>query len=478
MTGLRRGWFHLASGAGLGRVFGFASNLLLSRWLGPTDLGLFNLTTTTVQTSDTLVRLGADYAFNFELGGHAQPMQTEYGSNLARGLVQICTLMSFLFSCFFGVWVLCGHGLFPSSLSAGSRFAMSLVLMLMISCEGCCASAWEILLVSQRTGSMALRQGLFFPLRLLTAAFGCLFGGILGAMVGWVLIASVQCFWLKSVLKQLWSPLKIIPFLGKPIIQLLRRGLPFYSSNLLSSVIFFPLLLKVASSSGLSEVGYLRVGQVLQQLFAFIPATLVPVLFLRLRSEPTFQDQVVAIEKPLRIIWLLLLEVLLLYCLIDRLLINWLFGAGFLSALFPTRVLLLTALLECLAQIVLQPLLAAGKTRVYSLWQNSAALIAGFLGWMWIPEAGLFAYLMVRLLYVIVPLIGYVIPVVQYLHEPERMLPLFLLSSSLLAVFSIETFANQELEWMPFLFFALSLGVLVFSRNDFSYFRTVLSGRA
>ena len=168
-------------------------------------------------------------------------------------------------------------------------------------------------------------------------------------------------------------------------------------------MIFYPLLLKVASTTGLAEIGYLRVGQILQQLFAFLPATLVPVLFLKLRGESTFANQVLVMEKPFRIIWFLLLEVLLLYCTVDQSLITSLFGVDFLSALLPTRLLLLTALFECLTQLVVQPLLAAGKTRLYGFLQTSSAVLAAVLGWLWIPAAGLSAYLIVRLLYVVIP---------------------------------------------------------------------------
>ena len=110
MTAMRRGWFHLASGAGIGRLLGFVSNLLLSRWLGPTELGLFNLVTTTVQTSDTLVRCGGDYALNFELGGQPVDTRIERGAHLARGLAQLCSLMTALICVGVGLWVWWGQG--------------------------------------------------------------------------------------------------------------------------------------------------------------------------------------------------------------------------------------------------------------------------------------------------------------------------------------------------------------------------------
>lgn len=463
---MRSGWLHLASGAGVGRVLGFASNLLLTRWMGPMDLGLFNLVITTVQTSDTLARCGGDYALNFELGGQPNAIQTERGTQLAHGLAQICSVTTVFICIGVAVWIWWGHGLFPIELPGSRRLILTIFLILMISCEAICASGWEVLLVSHRTARLALRQGLFVPMRLFFAAIGSLFGGVSGAMCGWSIVAFMQFFWLRSVLGHLWTPLQILPLIGNTVRQLLRRGLPFYVSNLLSSIIFFPLLLKVAAGSGLDDIGYLKAGQILQQLFAFLPATLVPVLFLKLRSQSNFMEQVTLIEKPLRIIWLLLLEVLLLYWSFDNSLILWLFGTSFLPALVPTRLLLLTALLECLAQVIVQPLLAAGKTRSYGLWQNGTAVISAVLGWLWIPSSGLAAYLIVRLFYVIIPLIGFGFPLITHLNEPRKILSLslvtiILLVSSLVQILTEVTFVSSA----PLLsvFF---VAILILHRHD------------
>lgn len=475
MTAIRRGWFHLASGALLGRVLGFASNLLLSRWLGPTDLGLFNLISTTVQTSDVVVRCGGDYALNFELGGQPDAIKTEPGALLARALVQICSLAT-IFTCVsVGIWIWCGQGLLPIALPASHRLFITACLLLMIACEGSSASAWEILLVSHRTAPFALKQGLYYPLRLLFSAFGALLAGSTGAIGGWTVVALAQCFWLKSLLGSLWKPLHIIPILGSGFRRLIKRGFGFYAANLLVSIIFYPLLLKVAAGSGLAEIGYLRVGQLLQQLFAFLPATLVPVLFLKLRGESSFQDQVALMERPLRIIWLLLLEVLLLYSTFDQFLISWLFGGVFVSALLPTRLLLITALFECLAQLVVQPLLAAGQTRLYSFWQNSAALIAAALGWYWIPSAGLAAYLSVRLLYVIVPLVGFGMPVVRRLQHPQKLLSLTIVSIALLGVFLAQSFNHAPPPLMPFIYITIFIAVLALYRKDILSARQLFS---
>ena len=478
MTGIRRGWFHLASGASVGRLLGFVGNLLLSRWLGPVDLGLFNLVWTTVQTGDTLVRCGGDFALNYELGGQSEVFKSEYGLQLSRAFAQLCSLSTSLFCTATAVWIWWGQGLFPASLATSQRFILGLLLLLMIASEGISASAWELLLVTHRTSSLALRQGLFFPLRLLLAALGALFSGVSGAMAGWTLIAIAQFLWLKCVLGDLWRPLSIWPPSRAALYCLLRRGLPFYAANLLASIIFYPLLLKVASTSGLSQVGYLRAGQILQQLFAFLPATLVPVLFLRLRREESFLGQVLVIERPLRVIWFILLEALLLYCAFDQSIITSLFGIDFESALLPTRFLLITALFECLAQLVVQPLLAAGKTRSYGLWQNGSAVLAAVVGWTWIPSAGLLAYLIVRLLYVTLPLIGFGLPVFKHLQNPVKILVLLLLTLSLLVMMLLQGFIEHPLPSTPAFFIVASILVAFFQREDLLLLYRELTGKS
>lgn len=478
MTSLSRGWLHLASGAGVGRIFGFASNLLLSRWLGPTDLGLLNLVTTTVQTSDTLVRCGGDYALNFELGGQSEAIHSERGVLLARALVQLCFLTTSIICLGVGIWLWFGQSLFTSSLAASHRFILTGLLIFMIACEGNSASAWEVLLVGHRTRLLALRQGLFFPLRLLCAALGASFGGVLGAMAGWSLVALIQCFWLRSVLGHLWNPFHLWPLLWSSLRQLLKRGLPFYGANLLASVIFYPLLLKVSAANGLAEIGYLRVGQILQQIFAFLPSTFVPVFFLKLRGQPSYKQQVLAMEKPLRVIWLFLLEALLIYSTFDTYLIGWLFGGAYHHALLPTRLLLLTALLECLSQVSVQPLLAIGRTRLYGAWQNLAAVTAAFLGWFWIPSAGLAAYLIVRLLYVIIPLIGFGHSAAQQFQEPQKILTLLLVTIFVSVLFLVQILNDNIATQVPLPLGIASIALIVLQRNDLLFIHQELLARS
>ena len=475
MSAIRRGWFHLASGAGVGRLLGFVSNLLLSRWLGPVDLGLFNLVATTVQTSDTLVRCGADYALNYEIGGQSDVSHTGYGIQLIRAFSQICSFVTILICAGMAAWVLPGEGLFPSTFDTYQRLLLLGLLIIMIACEGISASAWEALLVCHRTAPLALKQGLFIPLRVLSAAVGAHFLGVIGAMSGWSLVTCIQCVWLKRILRNLWQPLLIYPVDVKAVLSLLQRGFPFYGANLLSSLIFYPLLLEVVRSAGLADVGYLRAGQILQQLFAFLPATLVPLLFLKLRNEATFEEQVLLVEKPLRLIWVLLLGTLFLYCFLDQYLVKLLFGNAFTAALLPTRILLLIALIECLTQLVVQPILAAGKTRFYGFWQNLAALIAAVLGWAWIPISGLGAYLTVRYIYVLLPLVAYGFHTIKCLREPQKLLGLCLVTVIFSVLLLMQTLFDTISIMPPILILGL-ITTLFLYRHDFLLLSQTLLG--
>ena len=114
-----------------------------------------------------------------------------------------------------------------------------------------------------------------------------------------------------------------------PTWHLIRTGLPLYATNSISAVVFLPLLAGVAVSAGISDVGYLRIGQLVVQLFTLIPGAIAPILFLRLRQEKDHADRTKEAQKSLQLVWTLGLVSLLIYCLIDRQLIFILFGKIF-----------------------------------------------------------------------------------------------------------------------------------------------------
>ena len=461
MGELRRGWLHLAGGAGLGRIGGFLSNLALSRLLGPADLGLFNLLTTTVQTGDTLVRLGGDFALNYELGGEAGSLDTPRGRNLTAAFSLQTLLVTALMLAGLAVWLGPGRGLFPAGVSESQRRLWSGLLLLMVGLEAICAVPWEVLLVGRSTRRLALRQGLFLPLRLVLAAVGAAWGQITGALLGWTLVALIQPLWLAWSLRGVWPP---PPSQWRPPWaawrQLLRRGLPFYGANLLSSLVFFPLLLSLAARSGLEDVGFLRIGQILQQLFALLPGTLVPVLFLRLRQADSFDERMRQVERVFRLLWSLLLFVLLAYGLVDALVIRLFFGASYLPSLGPTRIMLMTSLIEVLLQILIQPLMSSGLMRRYALLLNGGTLLAALAGWILVPRLGLQGFLIAKYLVAILPLLPLLAAARQPFVEAGRLLPLLLITAALtLYLFAADLLPlGQGLE-RPL--FALAMVVLV-----------------
>ncbi|MEB3156686.1 MAG: hypothetical protein VKO26_04530, partial [Cyanobacteriota bacterium] len=66
---LRAGFLHLLGGSLLGRGLGFGANLLLSRSLGPGNLGVLTLVLSTTQTVEMTVRCGVDYGITCALTG-------------------------------------------------------------------------------------------------------------------------------------------------------------------------------------------------------------------------------------------------------------------------------------------------------------------------------------------------------------------------------------------------------------------------
>ena len=64
---LQKGFLHLFSGSILGRAISFLLNIVLSRFLGPSSLGLYALALNAIQSFDLFTKLGLDYGLSLEL---------------------------------------------------------------------------------------------------------------------------------------------------------------------------------------------------------------------------------------------------------------------------------------------------------------------------------------------------------------------------------------------------------------------------
>lgn len=405
---LRAGFLHLLGGSLVGRAFGFAANLLLSRSLGPGNLGVFSLILSTTQTVEMTVRCGVDYGITCALTGPGAALPPERQGEIAHTALRVVQLATLLAALALWLWVMPGGGLLPRRLPLG-RDSLLLALVLICSLESLSSIQWDLLLIKGRTAALALRQGVFAPAKLLAAWLGALIAGLGGALAGFALVVAVQGGWLRQRCQRLLPWPRQGHFELDTALDLVRQGIPLYGTNLLASLVFLPLLAGVARDQGLAEVGYLRAGQILVQLFTLLPGALVPVLFVRLRESGPPRDQTRGIERSLRVLWWSGLLCLVLYLLLDRWLVPLFFGAAFLPSLRATRVLVLAAVAESLSQVLHQPLLASRRTNLYMLTQNGAALLAAVAGALLIPRLGVDGFLLAKLAYALLPLLTYFI---------------------------------------------------------------------
>ena len=321
----------------------------------------------------------------------------------ALRVVQASTLLVGLVVWF---WVMRAHGLLPSHLPLPRSWLLT-VLLVICSLESLGTVQWDLLLIRGQTGALALRQGLFAPLKIGAAWLGATQAGLFGALSGYAVAVGVQALWLWRIGRQLlpWPPQR--HFHPPTALQLVKAGTPQYLTNVLATLVFLPLLASVAKGSGLADVGYLRVGQILVQLFTLLPGALVPVLFVRLRSGSDFQERMRGTERSLRALWWSALICLVGFLLIDRWVLTLFFGPTFLPALQATRVLVLGAIGESIGQLLHQPLLASRRMRLFLVAQNGGALLAALAGLLLIPRIGAAGFLAAKLVYGLVPMALY-----------------------------------------------------------------------
>ena len=90
------------------------------------------------------------------------------------------------------------------------------------------------------------------------------------------------------------------------------------------------------------------------------------------------------------------------------------------------------------------------------------------------PTAGITAYLIVRLLYVIIPLIGFGLPVIYLLKEPQSFFCLALTSIFLLITFVVQILSPDALPYWPSIYLLAFLVVGISQREDLFYLINLL----
>ena len=153
---LRTGFLHLLGGSVVGRGLSFIANLLLSRTLGPDNLGIVNLILSTTQTVEMTVRSGVDFGLSYALTGEGASLPEQRQGEIAHAalrVVQVSTLMAGLAV---WLWVMPGRGLLPTHLPLPRGWLITLLLVIS-SLESLGTVQWDLLLIRGQTGALALR---------------------------------------------------------------------------------------------------------------------------------------------------------------------------------------------------------------------------------------------------------------------------------------------------------------------------------
>jgi O-antigen/teichoic acid export membrane protein len=430
---IRGGFLHLLSGSIIGRGFSFAANLLISRTLGPGNLGIVNLILSTAQTVEMAVRSGVDFGLSYALTGEGATLSDARQAHIAHAALRVVQGSTLLVGLAVWLWVMPFGGLLPRALPLPRPWLVT-VLLVICGLESLGTVHWDLLLLRGRTAALALRQGLFAPLKLALAWLAALQGGLAGALTGYAIAVAAQTLWLWRIGRALLPWPSQRSFHAPTALGLMRDGLPQYLTNVLATLVFLPLLANVARTAGLADVGFLRVGQILVQLFTMLPGALVPVLFVRLRADRDFGSRIRGAERSLKALWWTGLACLVLFLLIDRWLLLVFFGRDFLPALQATRVLVLGAIGESVGQLLHQPLLASRRMGLFLLAQNGSTLVAALAGALLIPRLGSGGFLSAKLIYGMLPLLLYYLDARGQYENPAPLDRLLLLSFALVPI--------------------------------------------
>lgn len=407
---------------------GFLLNLLLSRVLGPGNLGIFSLILTTSQTFEIAARGGVDYGLSCALTGQEGQRSTEERQQLAKTALQFVQITTLVMAVLLWIWVIPFQGIFPQGI-AYSKTAICSGLIAIAIFESLGGLPWDIFLILGQTRVVALRQGLFAPMKLAAGLTGALLAGVGGAIAGYGLLSGLQTYWLRKRCQGFLQFRTSRQFSWHEAWKLVRSGLPLYGTNALAALVFLPLLGEVAQTAGVEDVGYLRIGQLIVQLFTLLPGALIPLLFLKLRGNINKTSHTRDTEPSLRLIWCLGLTALFVYIVIDHITVKLVFGQSFLPSLQPTRVLILAAVLDSANQVLHTPLLSSRRTLLFGIGQNSGAISAAAIGAWLIPQYGLQGYLIAKFSFSVIPVVIYSIDAWKK-FETRSLLPMLLIATA------------------------------------------------
>ena len=316
----------------------------------------------------------------------------------------------------FGLWLLPGDAYLPQQSLVDQRTIISVLLLAACLLESINSFLWDILLAKALTAKYSIRTGIVAPLKIAFYAAGYFFAGTVGAFAFLVISsAATWCLLLNLLPSSLASSYRLC-FNLQLIKHLLSRGKPLYFANTINALVFLPLWSSLASTSGLSSVGYLRIGQLMVQLFSLIPSALMPAYFLKLRlsgfshdRESSLESQNSFLSNSSSIAWTVGLALLSVYFLIDRSLTNFLFGHEFADSITTTRIFLISSMFDSVSGFYQTFYLASEKSFVYLLAQLLPNFIIVLIFFSSISLFGLKEFLGLKLLSSLLPLVIYIL---------------------------------------------------------------------
>jgi O-antigen/teichoic acid export membrane protein len=423
----RSSFLQLLGGSSIGKALNFGVNLLLSRVLGPAELGLFSLILSTSQTFELLSRAGVDYGLTCALTDKDNEHDEGEYQSLVNIALQIARTTTWVLLLILILWLGPGKGLLPIDIES-KRYLIIIIVGIICVSESLSGLPWDILLVRGKIKIVRLRHSLFVPLKLTAALLGAWSGGIMASLLCYSAMSGVQSFWLNRQVIARKKPIANAQIQWKKVKKLLGDGLPLYISNALSAIVFLPLLADIATISGLQSVGYLRAGQIVTQVFTLIPGALSPILFIKSRTSQSSQKKQQITEQSLFLIWCVGLATLLAYITFDKQVINILFGSDFLNSLQPTRMLIYITLVDSLGQVLHTALLAKRQVKLFLIVQNSSLALSAIAGWYFIPTIGLDGFLLSKLIFAGLPALIYLTESWGNLHSKDIVVSLAIAS--------------------------------------------------
>lgn len=416
---LRKGFLHLFSASIFGKAISFLLNIAFSRFLGASSLGLYALALNAIQSFDLFTKLGLDYGLSLELTSNSQnalPSQVSaVDSKVINQSLNLIFISSLVGVCGFGLWLIPGEAYLPQTI-VNQRTLVSVLLLVACFIESINSFLWDILIAKALTKRYSVRTGIVAPLKIAFYAYGFYLAGTVGAFLLLAISSLVTwCILLKLIPSRLGTSFRfgINIHFSK---HLLSRGKSLYFANTINALVFLPLWSSLASTSGLSSVGYLRIGQLMVQLFSLVPTALMPAYFLKVRltsfssgNESSLQSQASFLSKSSSIAWTAGLLLLSIYFLIDRPLMGLLFGEQFADSINTTRIFLISSVFDSVSGFYQTFCLASELSSIYLFAQllPSIFILAIFMGS--VSVFGLKTFLALKLLGSSLPLVIYLL---------------------------------------------------------------------